>query len=405
MQHTVSTMKRSKMFERRIKKLVGSCVLWTVLLAALVQASGLVSAFAEGETAAARETRTLTERFYACDRYNTWNYEFSDDYFFLPSDTYHHPFAQVSAGLAFSAARAGDHEDQGRCLVTFLRDLGFEEIDAHTYDTDPTADSVTLGIGHKQAGDVTVIALAVCGGNYRAEWANNMKVGDGVLSEGFAESAQIVVDELDAYLEKHPAEGDRKLWITGYSRGGGVVNIAAAKCTDSGRFQDVYAYTFACPLTTRQPGDYRNIFNILRKNDPIPKIPLVDWGYQRHGVDMLIVSPETDPNSEEILERTAALYREMSGSEKVRTILRISGDREILMKRFGSQRLMMDTVMEFQKGKRYEGVYETPYGSVDLEILTNDIDIKNPEKISIDYSLLLKGLMESRNQLDIEVIN
>ena len=317
MQHAVNDGKQSKMPERRIGKLIRVCVLWTVLLAALVQVSGPASAFAEGETAAARETRTLTERFYACDRYNIWNYEFSDGYFFLPSDIYHHPFARVSAGLALSAARAGDQEDQGRCLVTFLRDLGFEEIDAHTYDTDPTADSVALGIGHKKVDDVTVIALAVCGGNYRAEWANNVKIGDGVLSEGFAESAQIVMDELDAYLEKHPAVGDRKLWITGYSRGGAVANIAAAACTDSGRFQDVYAYTFACPRTTRQPGDYRNIFNILRKNDPIPKIPLADWGYQRHGIDMLIVSPDTDPGSEEILKRTAELYREMSGSEMV----------------------------------------------------------------------------------------
>lgn len=317
MQHAVSYIKQSKMFERRIKKLIRLCVLWTVLLAALVQVSGPASAFAEGETAAARKTYTLTERFYAYERYNTWNYEFSDDYFFLPSDTYHHSFARVSAGLALSAARTDDHEAQGKCLVTFLRDLGFEEIDAHTYDTDPTADSVGLGIGHKKVDDVTVIALAVCGGNYGAEWANNMKVGDGVLSEGFAESAQIVMDELDSYLEKYTARGDLKLWITGYSRGGAVANIAAAECTDSGRFQDVYAYTFACPRTTRQPGNHRNIFNILRKNDPITKIPLADWGYQRHGVDMLIVSPETDPDSEEILKRTAELFREMSGSEMV----------------------------------------------------------------------------------------
>lgn len=71
--------------------------------------------------------------------------------FFLPSDTYHHSFARISAGLALSAARTDDHEAQGKCLVTFLRDLGFEEIDAHTYDTDPTADSVGLVLGYAAA--------------------------------------------------------------------------------------------------------------------------------------------------------------------------------------------------------------------------------------------------------------
>ena len=108
-----------------------------------------------------------------------------------------------------------------------------------------------------------------------------------------------------------------KIWITGFSRGGAVANVTAAKCTDSGRFQDVYAYTFAAPRTTRQPGNYRNIFNIIRKNDPVPKVPLADWTYQRYGVDLMIVSPDVDPESGEISKRTAATYRELFGAEMV----------------------------------------------------------------------------------------
>lgn len=94
---------------------------------------------------------------------------------------------------------------------------------------------------------------------------------------------------------------------------------------------------------------------------------------------------------------------ELSGFEGCRTFITITGDK-LKMQRIGKS-LADESVMEFEKGKRYEGVYETPYGSVGLEILTNDINVENPEKISIDYSLLLKGLMESRNKLDIEVLN
>ena len=94
---------------------------------------------------------------------------------------------------------------------------------------------------------------------------------------------------------------------------------------------------------------------------------------------------------------------ELSGFEGCRTYLTITGDK-LKMQRKGKT-LAEDSIMEFEKGRRYEGSYETPYGSVAMEILTNEIDVRNPEKISIDYSLALKGLMESRNTLDIEVLN
>ena len=99
---------------------------------------------------------------------------------------------------------------------------------------------------------------------------------------------------------------------------------------------------------------------------------------------------------------------EMSGLEKVRTMLRIGRDGEILMKRFGRERLMMDTVMEFQKGKRFSSLYPTPYGPLKMEILTNKIvNTIQPEdctgSLYIDYDIALKGIAETRNMLSIEL--
>ncbi|MCF0149836.1 MAG: DUF1934 domain-containing protein, partial [Firmicutes bacterium] len=69
----------------------------------------------------------------------------------------------------------------------------------------------------------------------------------------------------------------------------------------------------------------------------------------------------------------------------------------------------VETVMEFTPGKRYHGVYVTPYGPIPMELLTNGITVSDDEELgrralSIDYSMSLKGLSESRNQLDIRVL-
>jgi len=93
---------------------------------------------------------------------------------------------------------------------------------------------------------------------------------------------------------------------------------------------------------------------------------------------------------------------ELSGMEGCRTQITISG-RKLKLQRVGRS-IDAATVMEFEEGKRYKGLYETPYGKIAMEILTNKINLEDHSNISIDYSLSLKGLVESRNELNIEVI-
>ena len=246
-------------------------------------------------------------------------YTFSEDYFRLPSDKYNHDLAKLSLGMALSAFRDILHpEKQDNDLIAFLEGMGFDQIETDTYRSDPTAYSVAYGIGQLQLDDMTVVALAVCGGNYEAEWASNLTIGNEVRAAGFQDAAQKVQKGLKDYLEHHPAGDNAKLWITGYSRGGAVANITAADCTDSRTFKDIYAYTFASPRTTKEPGKYRSIFNIVQKNDIVPKIPLADWGYQRYGTDLFLVSPEIDMDREAVFMRAEALYREMVGTVMVR---------------------------------------------------------------------------------------
>lgn len=105
---------------------------------------------------------------------------------------------------------------------------------------------------------------------------------------------------------------------------------------------------------------------------------------------------------------TYIVYEEsgFSGLEGCRTTVRVSGD-NVKMFRFGES-LPMDTKIEFQKGKRFEGYYQTPFGPVEMEVttnsLTNNLSFEKGGRLNIDYNIALIGLSEGRSVLDIEVM-
>lgn len=96
---------------------------------------------------------------------------------------------------------------------------------------------------------------------------------------------------------------------------------------------------------------------------------------------------------------------EFSGLQGCRTRLTLS-DNVVRMTRHGSA-VGIDTEIHFEKGKRYNGFYDTPYGTVEMEVLTNElINTVNAAEggyVDIDYNISLKGLTEGRSRLNIEV--
>jgi uncharacterized beta-barrel protein YwiB (DUF1934 family) len=98
---------------------------------------------------------------------------------------------------------------------------------------------------------------------------------------------------------------------------------------------------------------------------------------------------------------------EFSGMSGCTTSLKITGEK-ILMRRHGVS-LPLDTEIQFEKGKRFTGYYDTPYGAVEMEVLTNDV-INNINRVdakgtvNIDYHISLRGLSEGRSRLDIEIL-
>lgn len=111
-----------------------------------------------------------------------------------------------------------------------------------------------------------------------------------------------------------------------------------------------------------------------------------------------------------LYRRNGTLYllydeTELSGVPGCQTRLRLR-DGEIQMKRFGEG--ADGTEILFEKGKRYTGFFDTPFGAIEMEVLTNKVDSNISEdgggNIDIDYDISLKGLAEGRNVLNITLM-
>lgn len=94
---------------------------------------------------------------------------------------------------------------------------------------------------------------------------------------------------------------------------------------------------------------------------------------------------------------------ELSGVKGCVTSLKI--DKGVIkLKRYG----VKSKEMVFEKGKRFTGLYETPMGFFEMELLTNRIDNNLTDggsrgTLEIEYDVSLKGLMEAHNILEIKV--
>ena len=97
---------------------------------------------------------------------------------------------------------------------------------------------------------------------------------------------------------------------------------------------------------------------------------------------------------------------ELSGVLGYTTSLKVMGGK-VRMKRYGGEE-GIQTAIEFEKGGKFTGWYETPFGTIEMEVLTNEIDNQlDPEgsgTLDIDCSVCLKGLTESRNLLRFEIM-
>ena len=230
------------------------------------------------------------------DTKNTaYGYEFpySDSFFRSGSDKFSIWNARGSLALALSAFRSSTGVADPE-YKTYLKGAGFRNLYAFGYDKPTEKDSLSGVIGMKEIDGFTVIAAVTCGQGYGAEWAGNLTVGDSERHEGFSTAAEKLESYIAQYIEENSIQGRKKLWLNGMSRAGAIANLTAADAVESGEYEDVYAYLFGVPRTTKAPIAYSGIYNICGQYDPVAQTPFQSWGYERYGIDLYTPAQESD---------------------------------------------------------------------------------------------------------------
>lgn len=252
-----------------------------------------------------------------------YTYSYSDSYFYEAGNKYNHDLANMSLNLAMSAFNSSEAPDSNynedkaaKNVKDLLTDLRFGEIETSSYEGMPYTNSIAAAYAQKNLdtdyGNYTLIAVAIRGAGYEAEWGGDFVVGQNGNHRGFQLAADRVLSMLKQYISSNDISGNVKIWITGYSRAAATANLTAATIDKGGLFTgddavdsstvmlstaDVYAYTFETPMgTTDQTSDFRlnNIHNIVNPIDLVPKVAPKDWGFTRYGITYYMPSGETN---------------------------------------------------------------------------------------------------------------
>ena len=230
----------------------------------------------------------------------SYYFNYDEAWFNQDATMYNHDLAKMSIKLAMAAANT---------TPEYVEDL-FDKLDIDENDRVisypyPTRDTIGYAIGGKRLVDdsgneTTLIIVAIRGGGYLSEWADNFNVGLTSDHAGFMRAANTVKDAIYSYLEKIKPYSNLKVWVTGYSRAAAVTNILSERLTVEARSmynttglseKGIYSYSFETPRPTQSDVEtfnntYDNIFSIINPIDLVPKVaPATDgWKYDRYGI-------------------------------------------------------------------------------------------------------------------------
>jgi len=127
-----------------------------------------------------------------------------------------------------NSSQSGREDNVRKKLIEY----GFSNI--HFYDYDKSlndySSKAAFAVGSKHYNhDTIIVAVAVRGGNYGLEWADNFNIGNSSNDYhiGFYNAALNIKSTLDKLVIPLAKQKNIKFWITGYSRGGAVAKILA----------------------------------------------------------------------------------------------------------------------------------------------------------------------------------
>lgn len=266
---------------------------------------------------------------------------YNDSFFLLDNSVVHEEIALASHAMALSTFNKNPDYSK---RIEFAHELWLNERFENIWFNEsmvekPTTDSIGYGIASKhialEGQDFNLIAVAVRGGYYEGEWANNVTIGEEGNAIGFDGASDTVIDGIMNYIDRYKLTGHTKLWISGFSRAAITSNLTAGKIIDkisnnlflpgvvSMSNNDIYAYCFEPPMglvmdfEEARSDKYHGIHNFINFNDPVPLVAPREWGFTRYGVDHYYPDRLTDIFFDATeREKMISLYHFTYGGEK-----------------------------------------------------------------------------------------
>ena len=229
---------------------------------------------------------------------------FTDDWFFADPAIANPALALCSMQIEAVCGNTADGTD-------ILEALGFTKVEALHY-AERSFDHCACTVGEKRisrdGADCTLRAVFIQGIGYdETGWEQNVLVNGDEATRAHWGYLQ-AVDQL--LSEQAPEDSGPVIWwIVGYSRGGGIANLFAARLAELG--QTVFGYTFEAPAVidadqAESSDIYAGIHNYLCDDDLVPMVPL--WGMVRCGQDHSLSTFSPQEVTAALQERNPAAY-------------------------------------------------------------------------------------------------
>ena len=168
--------------------------------------------------------------------------QYSDSWFSESSAVYRDDLAYGSVCLSAAAFNSNlygeDYYAKSGNVRSFLGGIGCSDVQVNEgYQREPVeASNIGIAGGWKtitgeDGRPCKLFVFAVRGGRYDKEMELNLRIGGtaGTAHLGFQQARDTLIAWMLPYLKAHTESGDRvKIWMAGFSRGGAVVNLAAA---------------------------------------------------------------------------------------------------------------------------------------------------------------------------------
>ena len=268
-------------------------------------------------------------KFNALDGEREIPFAYYENLFFESSNEFRPELRKFSYDICLAAAIVKEeNRNPTDNIETFLSTIGYKDFVTAGYEHNDK-NSIGSFFARKEVKynevDYNIVIVTMESMNYKIEWIGNFLIGSEGDHYGFATATEVLKNRLLTYVNDYNINLENtKLLLTGYSRGGAVMNVLGGNINKAiegtGVLKDsvfknmknenLFTYTFATPnaVTVDSKNELlnqNNIFNTVIDADLITYFvpneenssPNSGYGMTRYGTDMVFSTADKEINA------------------------------------------------------------------------------------------------------------